>query len=75
MTTQWDALPALADTDVATRLMRFRREHPEVMIIITVGLPRAWVGGEEITRATVRSLLDTLDELTGPPGGGPAARE
>lgn len=49
------------------RLRRFRREHPEVMIITTLGLPKAWAGGEEITRATVRSLLDKLEEIVGGP--------
>jgi hypothetical protein len=50
------------------RLRRFRRKHPEVRIIITRGLPKAWVGGEEITRATVCSLLDKLEEMTGTQG-------
>ena len=75
MTAHWDALPHLADADDAARLMRFRSEHPEVMIIITVGLPKAWLSGEEITRATVRSLLDKLEEMTGMQGQGQAACE
>jgi hypothetical protein len=52
---------AAAEQDA--RLRRFCREHPEVMIITSLGLPKAWVGGEEITRVTVRSLLDTLEEM------------
>jgi hypothetical protein len=47
------------------RLKQFRRKHPEVRIITTRGLPKAWVGGEEITRATVSSLLNKLEEMTG----------
>jgi hypothetical protein len=35
------------------------------MIITTLGPPKAWVGGEEITRATVRALLDKLEEIVG----------
>jgi hypothetical protein len=50
------------------RLARFRREHPEVMIITTMGLPTAWAGGEEITRASIGSLLDKLEEMTGMQG-------
>jgi hypothetical protein len=50
------------------RLKRFRREHPEIVVITTRGLPKAWVGGEEITRVTVCSLLDKLEEMTGTPG-------
>jgi hypothetical protein len=56
-----------AASEQDARLRRFRREHPEVMIITTLGLPKAWAGGEEITRATVRSLLDKLEEIVGGP--------
>lgn len=50
------------------RLRRFRREHPEIVVITTRGLPKAWVGGEEITRVTVCSLLDKLEEMIGTQG-------
>jgi hypothetical protein len=39
------------------------REHPRIRIDTAAVLPKAWVGGEEYTRPTLRSLLDKLDEL------------
>jgi hypothetical protein len=68
VTARRDALSHLEDTDYPVRLARFRREHPEVMIITTMGLPTAWAGGEEITRASIGSLLDKLEEMTGMQG-------
>lgn len=59
--------PPAAETTLSqrNRLERFRREHPHIVIITGAGLPKARVDGQEYTRATLRSLLDMLDELTG----------
>lgn len=65
----YPARPALALVpDDDTRLARyrspaFRKDHPEVIILLCGPLPKAWIGSEQYVRGSLRSLLDKLDEF------------
>jgi hypothetical protein len=53
--------------DEDERLERFRAAHPEIRLMVHVSMPRAYVPGEAgpVIRESVRSLLETLEEMTG----------
>jgi hypothetical protein len=52
------------------RLSRLRREHPEVVLLLTLERPAAWPypGAQKIQCDTIPELLDRLDELLPPDG-------
>jgi hypothetical protein len=59
------------EPDQVPRLERFRAAHPGVVVILLRGaMPKAWVGGREIERSTLRVLLDELEEMFPPAAGG-----
>ena len=54
------------EQDQASRLERFRADHPEVVILLRGALPRAWIGRQKIERHTLRALLDELEQTVPP---------
>jgi hypothetical protein len=57
------------EPDQVPRLARFRKLYPAVPVMISGRQPTAFVGYATIRRATLRELLDRLEELLGEPGG------
>jgi len=54
------------EEDQMPRLERFRAAHPERVILLPGTRPRAWVGGRNIERPTLRGLLDELEGIFPP---------
>jgi hypothetical protein len=66
-----DSLRLVPDEpDQVPRLEQFRAEHPEVIILVRGGLPKAWLGGRKIARHTLRDLLDELEQVFSPDAAG-----
>jgi hypothetical protein len=57
------ALGLVPDEDEVPRLERFRAAHPEIVILLLGAWPKAWVDGQKIEHATLRGLLDELEEI------------
>jgi hypothetical protein len=69
VTGPWPQLRALpgGEEDQVPRLNAFRAAHPEVVVLLKGGQPRAFIGTAKVTALTLRLLLDKLEELF-PPG-------
>lgn len=58
----YDACP-VTDLDQLPRLEQLRREHPEVIILRAGPAPVAWLGLKRIEAASLREVLDTVEEI------------
>ena len=58
------------EPDQVPRLERFRAGHPEVIILVKGPVPKAYVGHRKVQRATLRVLLDELEEMFPSAAGG-----